>query len=97
MKNDERIRYAGLVICRQRPGTAGGVIFMTLEDETGFVNVVLWDSVFKRYPVLVKTVSFLGVTGRLQVEDGVVHLIAEQLWEPTLEFKPTGAPSRDFH
>ena len=70
---------------------------MTLEDETGFVNIVLWESVFNRYPVLAKTVSFLGVTGRLQVEDGVVHLVAEQLWEPALEFKPTGAPSRDFH
>ncbi len=97
MKNNERIRYAGLVICRQRPGTAGGVIFMTLEDETGFVNVVLWESVFKRYSVLAKTANFLGVTGRLQVEDSVVHLVAEQLWEPALEFKPTGAPSRDFH
>ena len=51
MKNGQRVRYAGLVICRQRPGTAGGVIFMTLEDETGFVNVVLWESVFKRYAV----------------------------------------------
>ena len=97
MKNGQKIRYAGLVICRQRPGTAGGVIFMTLEDETGFVNVVLWESVFKRYEVLAKTVSFLGVTGRLQVEDGVVHVVAEQLWEPALQFKPTGAPSRDFH
>ncbi len=97
MKNNQRIRYAGLVICRQRPGTAGGVIFMTLEDETGFVNVVLWESVFKRYAILAKTASFLGVTGRLQVEDGVVHLVAEQLWEPTLRFRPTGAPSRDFH
>jgi error-prone DNA polymerase len=97
MKNDTRVRYAGLVICRQRPGTAGGVIFMTLEDETGFVNVVLWESVFNRYAVLAKTVSFLGVTGRLQVEDGVVHLVAEQLWEPALQFKPTGALSRDFH
>ncbi len=97
MKNNQRIRYAGLVICRQRPGTAGGVIFMTLEDETGFVNIVLWESVFKRYAILAKTASFLGVTGRLQVEDGVVHLVAEQLWEPTLRFKPTGAPSRDFH
>ena len=97
MKNNERIRYAGLVTCRQRPGTAGGVIFMTLEDETGFVNIVLWESVFNRYAVLAKTVSFLGVTGRLQVEDGVVHVVAEQLWEPALQFKPTGAPSRDFH
>ncbi|MGE5306625.1 MAG: error-prone DNA polymerase, partial [Alphaproteobacteria bacterium] len=97
MKNGQRVRYAGLVICRQRPGTAGGVIFMTLEDETGFVNVVLWESVFEHYALLAKTVSFLGVTGRLQVEDGVVHIVAEELWEPALQFKPTGAPSRDFH
>jgi error-prone DNA polymerase len=70
---------------------------MTLEDETGFVNVVLWENVFNRYAVLAKTASFLGVTGRLQVEDGVVHIVAEQLWEPALPLKPTGAASRDFH
>jgi error-prone DNA polymerase len=70
---------------------------MTLEDETGFVNVVLWENVFNRYKVLGQTVSFLGVTGRLQAEDGVVHIVAEQLWEPGLRLKPTGAPSRDFH
>jgi error-prone DNA polymerase len=97
MKNGEKVRYAGLVICRQRPGTAGGVVFMTLEDETGFVNVVVWESVFQKYSVLAKTVSFLGITGTLQVEDGVVHLVAEKLWEPKMELKPTGAPSRDFH
>ena len=45
MKNGDNVRYAGLVICRQRPGTAGGVVFMTLEDETGFVNAVIWESV----------------------------------------------------
>ena len=65
MKNGAKIRYAGLVICRQRPGTAGGVVFMTLEDETGFVNAVIWENVFQRYPVLAKTVSFLGISGRL--------------------------------
>ena len=97
MKNGVNIRYAGLVICRQRPGTAGGVVFMTLEDETGFVNVVIWESVFQRYSVLARTVSFLGITGKLQVEDGVVHLVAEKLWEPRVELKPTAAPSRDFH
>jgi error-prone DNA polymerase len=97
MKNGVNIRYAGLVICRQRPGTAGGVVFMTLEDETGFVNVVVWESVFQRYSVLARTVSFLGITGKLQVEGGVVHLVAEKLWEPRLELKPTAAPSRDFH
>ena len=97
MKNGEKMRYAGLVICRQRPGTAGGVVFMTLEDETGFVNVVVWESVFQRYSVLVKTMSFLGITGTLQVEDNVVHLVAEKFWEPKVDLKPIGAPSRDFH
>jgi error-prone DNA polymerase len=92
-----RVRYAGLVICRQRPGTASGVVFLTLEDETGFVNVVIWSSVYDRFKVLIKTASFLGVTGRLQVEDGVVHLIADSFWTPKdlLAAAPIG--SRDFH
>ena len=97
MKNGEVIRYAGLVICRQRPGTAAGVVFMTLEDETGFVNVVVWESVFQRFAVLAKTVSFLGITGKLQVEDGVVHLVAESLWKPRINLKPAEVHSRDFH
>jgi error-prone DNA polymerase len=46
---------------------------------------------------LAKTVSFLGITGSLQVEDGVVHLVAEKLWRPTLELKPSGTATRDFH
>ena len=96
LKNGENVRYAGLVICRQRPGTAGGVVFMTLEDETGFVNIVLWERVFQRYSVLAKTLSFLGITGTLQVEDNVVHLVAETFWEPKLGLKPTGARSRTF-
>jgi error-prone DNA polymerase len=97
MKNGAKVRYAGLVICRQRPGTAGGVVFMTLEDETGFVNVVVWESVFQRYSVLAKTVSFLGISGTIQAEDGVVHLVAEELWAPRVELKPAAARSRDFH
>jgi error-prone DNA polymerase len=97
MQDGAKVRYAGLVICRQRPGTAGGVVFMTLEDETGLVNVVVWESVFQRYPVLAKTTGFLGVSGKLQAEDGVVHLVAETLWEPRLDLKPAGTRSRDFH
>jgi error-prone DNA polymerase len=97
MPNGRRVRYAGLVICRQRPGTAGGTVFMTLEDETGFVNIVLWERVFQRYAVLAKTATFLGVTGRLQVEQGVVHIVAERLWTPRMPLEPASAPSRDFH
>ncbi|MBI4609403.1 MAG: error-prone DNA polymerase [Candidatus Rokubacteria bacterium] len=97
LRHGRRVRYAGLVICRQQPGTAGGTVFMTLEDETGFVNVVLWERVFQRYALLAKTATFLGVTGTLQAEQGVVHLVAERLWTPQVALKPVSAPSHDFH
>jgi error-prone DNA polymerase len=92
-----RIRYAGVVICRQRPGTAGGVVFMTLEDEAGFVNLVIWESVFKRHATLAKTAAFLGVTGKLQSQHGVVHVVAEKLWAPDIALADTPLRSRDFH
>lgn len=92
-----RVRYAGLVICRQRPGTAKGVLFMTLEDETGFVNVVVWENIFRKYETLAKTASFLGVTGKLQSQSGVIHLIAESLWRPHVDAPPAHTQSRDFH
>jgi error-prone DNA polymerase len=93
----QRVRYAGLVICRQRPGTASGVVFMTLEDETGFVNVVVWSRVFDEHAVLIKTRSFLGVTGTLQVQDGVTHVVASDFWVPRIASRPPGMASRDFH
>ena len=91
-----RVRYAGIVICRQRPATASGVTFMTLEDETGLVNVVVWKRVFDAYAVLARTVSFLGVTGRLQCEYGVVHIVAEALLAPQLPARPPAAHARSF-
>ena len=90
-------RYAGIVICRQRPGTAGGVTFMTLEDESGFVNVVLWKKVFERYAAIAKTENFLGVSGKIQSQDGVIHLVADSLWRPRMELRPVDTSSRDFH
>ncbi len=97
MPDGRRVLYAGLVICRQRPGTAKGVVFMTLEDETGFVNLVLWKKVFERFATLARTISFLGVTGRLQRADGVVHLIVEKLWKPRVELAAIEVESHDFH
>ena len=91
-----RVRYAGIVICRQRPATASGVTFMTLEDETGLVNVVVWKRVFDACAVLARTVSFLGVTGTLQSEHGVVHIVAEALWAPKLPARPPATRSRSF-
>ena len=97
MPDGREVRYAGLVICRQRPGTASGVTFLTLEDETGFVNVVIWKQVFDDYAVLARTASFLGVRGKLQAESGVVHLVADTLWAPEIPARPPTAGSRDFH
>ncbi len=96
-RSGQRVDYAGVVICRQRPGTAKGVVFMTLEDETGFVNLVLWPPVFERFELIAKTSPFLGVSGRLQVEHDVVHVVADRLWVPPLEIRPPTTGSRDFH
>jgi error-prone DNA polymerase len=97
MQTGRRVRYAGIVINRQRPSTAKGVVFMTLEDETGFVNVVVWRDVFKEYEIIGKTASFMGVTGKVQSEEGVVHVVAESLWDPSTTRKPKRRGSRDFH
>ena len=97
LPHGKRVDCVGLVICRQRPGTATGVVFLTLEDEQGFVNVVVWNDVFERYQRVLRTASLLGVRGTIQAADGVVHLIAEELYVPTLSLGSYVHPSRDFH
>ncbi len=92
-----RVRYVGLVICRQRPGTAAGVVFMTLEDESGFVNLVVWSKIFDRNAVLLKTTHVLGVSGTLQKQDGVAHIIAAKFWQPQFSDQPAKVESHDFH
>ena len=74
-----RIAVAGLVILRQRPGTAKGVIFVTLEDETGVVNVIVWRNMYERFRRAVIAGRMLRVTGRLQRTHGVTHVIAERI------------------
>ncbi|MCR9125082.1 MAG: OB-fold nucleic acid binding domain-containing protein [Rhodobacteraceae bacterium] len=74
-----RIAVAGLVILRQRPGTAKGVIFLTLEDETGVVNVIVWRKMYERFRRAVIAGRMLRVTGRLQRAHGVTHVLAEQI------------------
>ena len=99
LRNGTRARYAGIVICRQRPGTASGVVFMTLEDETGFVNLVLWTDVFDAHRHLAQTLSFLGAAGRVQAEQGTVHIVVDRLFRPEISrtAAPPDVPSRDFH
>ena len=85
-KGGARVTVAGLVLVRQRPGTAKGVVFMTLEDEVGVVNIIVWPKAFERLRALVIGARFVAVTGKLQNEAGVIHVIAERMedWTPTL-------------
>nr|WP_233270374.1 OB-fold nucleic acid binding domain-containing protein [Chachezhania sediminis] len=77
--NGARLTVAGLVILRQRPGTAKGVIFVTLEDETGVVNVIVWRAVYERFRRAVIAGRLLRVTGRLQRAHEVTHILADEV------------------
>jgi error-prone DNA polymerase len=84
--SNQRVTVAGLVLVRQRPGTASGVVFMTLEDETGIANIIVWPKVFERLRAIVIGARFIATTGKLQSQDGVTHIIAERMEDltPTL-------------
>jgi error-prone DNA polymerase len=78
-----RTRISGLVTCRQRPGSANGVVFMTIEDESAVANVIVWPKVFERLRPIVLGARYVAVIGRAQEESGVIHVVAEQLEDLT--------------
>jgi len=80
-----RVSVAGLVLVRQRPGSAKGVVFTTLEDETGFANLILWPNVFERFRTTLMVARLLAATGRLQREGRVIHVVADRLLDLTDE------------
>jgi len=87
-RNGDFLQMAGLVLVRQRPGTASGVVFVTLEDEFGIANLVVWPKVFEAYRRIVMGARLLGVAGKVQRVDStgdigasVIHLVAERLWD----------------
>lgn len=96
MNTGDRVSYAGLVICRQRPETASGTVFLTLEDETGFVNLVVYEKRFEEFRKVLLTSTFLGITGKVQSTERVVHVLVESAWVPKLSSKPVRRESRDF-
>ena len=81
--NGKLLATAGLVLVRQRPGSAKGVIFMTVEDESGVANVIVWPKVFEAHRQVVLGARFIAVSGRVQAQDGVVHLVAQRLEDRT--------------
>jgi error-prone DNA polymerase len=82
-RNGQRIKVAGLVLVRQRPGTASGVIFMTLEDDGGIANIVVWPKVFETYRRIVLGGRMVAVEGKLQREGLVVHVVADRITDLT--------------
>ncbi len=91
------VRAAGLVTCRQRPDTASGVVFVTLEDETGCINVVLWRRLVERQRSAVLGARLLAVQGVIERNGDVVHLVARRVFDQSALLGPLAAPSRDFH
>jgi error-prone DNA polymerase len=88
---------AGGVICRQKPETAKGFVFITLEDETGVANIIVNPKVFSEFRHLILRTSFMSVSGKLQLEDGVANILAEKFERlPVLPGNPI-LPARDFH
>jgi len=94
--HQSRASSVGLVICRQRPSTASGVTFVTLEDETGFINLVIWKQVAERFRRFLRGAAILAASGRVQREGAITHLIVHRLWEPEWEAEVAPVPSHDY-
>ncbi|MDH3777369.1 MAG: error-prone DNA polymerase [Gammaproteobacteria bacterium] len=90
------VNVAGLVITKQRPGTASGVIFVTLEDETGQINLVLWKQIAEQYRAELLNARLLGVAGELQIEGQVIHVVARRLFDHSNLLGNLSVRSRDF-
>jgi error-prone DNA polymerase len=97
IRNGSRVRATGMVTGRQRPGTASGVVFVTLEDETGNINVIVWSSLVASQRRQLLGAKLMTVHGKLERKDGVTHLIAEKLVDASHLLGPLAVPSRDFH
>ncbi|HEX3062335.1 MAG TPA: OB-fold nucleic acid binding domain-containing protein, partial [Usitatibacter sp.] len=96
-RNGQLIRAAGIVTCRQRPATASGVIFVTLEDETGHVNLIVWNDLAERQRRELLGSRLLAVSGQVQREGRVVHVLARKLEDLSALLGRLATASHDFH
>jgi len=95
MKSDMLVKVCGMITVRQRPGTAKGVLFVTIEDETGFANLVVWGKVYEKYRKEVLQSRLLMVTGKLQIEGEVIHVIVQQCVNLNGWLRTLSAPEAD--
>ena len=97
MRNGQVISIAGLVLVRQRPGSAKGVCFITLEDETGNMNIVIWKNLQERCRKTLMQSKIMLVKGVMECKDSVIHVIAGDLIDCSDSLKHFKSKSRDFH
>ena len=90
LKDGTLVEIAGLILVRQRPGSAKGVVFVTLEDETGIANTILWPDRFEAQRRTVMSAAMLGVKGRVQCESGVIHVVADRIVDLTPLLRQVG-------
>ncbi|WP_337182966.1 error-prone DNA polymerase [Shinella sp.] len=90
VKDGQKVETAGIVLVRQRPGSAKGVIFVTIEDETGIANLVVWRKVFLAHRPIVMGAPMIGVRGHVQREGEVVHIVARQFIDLSADFSTIG-------
>lgn len=90
------LEAAGLVLVRQRPGSARGFMFLTMEDETGAANIVVWVKIFEKFRLVLLSSAMLGVRGRIQREGEVVHLVAHELTDLSAELASVGNREMPF-
>lgn len=98
-RNSQTVSVAGLVLVRQRPGSAKGVVFLTIEDETGVANIIVWQKVFEQHRATLMGSRLIIITGTLQHEDNVTHIVADYMEDASgallqlLEAPPSGKPA----
>ena len=96
-RNNRSVYVAGLVITKQRPGSASGVTFVTLEDEVGQMNLVIWEATAIKQRKELLNARLMGARGKLQIESGVTHIIVQKIFDLTHMLGELTVRSRDFH
>jgi error-prone DNA polymerase len=96
IRDGKRVAVAGIVLVRQKPGSAKGVMFITIEDETGHANLIVWPAVFEKQRRLILSAAMITCHGKLQREGSVIHVIADRLTDNSALLRSVGARDEAF-
>ena len=97
LRDGRHVRVAGLILLRQKPSTAKGIVFATMEDETGSINLVIFNAVWERFFRIARTSNAWLVDGKLENREGVIHVVAGRITDLSEEVSGLSISSRDFH